>query len=47
MCYIRSEKIKRIADVIPNQKIFGMDDADLLVVGWGELMVPCILVLII
>tara|TARA_B100000683_G_scaffold276886_1_gene332672 strand:+ start:1773 stop:3611 length:1839 start_codon:yes stop_codon:yes gene_type:complete len=35
MCSIRSEKIKRIADVIPNQKIFGMDDAELLVVGWG------------
>jgi 2-oxoglutarate ferredoxin oxidoreductase subunit alpha len=32
---IRSEKIKRIAYVIPDQQIFGKEEGDLLVIGWG------------
>ena len=32
---LEPEKIKRISDAIPNQKIFGMEDMELLVVGWG------------
>lgn len=35
MCKVRAEKVARIADVIPQQKIIGKDKADLLVVGWG------------
>ena len=31
----RAEKIARLADVIPEQEVFGAEDADLLVVGWG------------
>ncbi|MDC0249495.1 2-oxoacid:acceptor oxidoreductase subunit alpha [Flavobacteriales bacterium] len=35
MVGIRAEKIKRIAETIPNQEIFGKGGGDLLVVGWG------------
>jgi 2-oxoglutarate ferredoxin oxidoreductase subunit alpha len=35
MVGIRSEKIKRIANIIPPQKVFGEKEGDLLVVGWG------------
>ena len=31
----RAEKIARLADVIPEQEVFGAEDADLLVVSWG------------
>ena len=35
MCTIRSEKIKKIAEKIPLQKVYGKKNADLLVIGWG------------
>ena len=35
MVKIREEKIKRIANIIPKQKIFGEQEGDLLVIGWG------------
>ena len=35
MCSIREEKIKRIAEIIPDQEVFGEKSADLLVIGWG------------
>jgi 2-oxoglutarate ferredoxin oxidoreductase subunit alpha len=35
MVETRQAKIDKIADVIPPQEIFGDEDADLLVVGWG------------
>jgi 2-oxoglutarate ferredoxin oxidoreductase subunit alpha len=35
MVKIRAEKINRIADIIPEQEIFGAEEGDLLVVGWG------------
>ena len=35
MCSIRSEKISRISKLIPKQKIFGKEDGDILVIGWG------------
>jgi 2-oxoglutarate/2-oxoacid ferredoxin oxidoreductase subunit alpha len=35
MVNIREEKINRIADYIPSQKIVGKESGDLLVVGWG------------
>jgi len=35
MVGIRSEKIKRIANIIPKQTVFGKKEGDLLVVGWG------------
>ena len=35
MVSIRSEKIKKISDIIPDQKIFGEEKGDLLVIGWG------------
>lgn len=35
MCKVRAEKVARIADFIPQQKIIGKDRSDLLVVGWG------------
>lgn len=31
----RAEKIARLADVIPEQEVFGREDAELLVVSWG------------
>ena len=35
MVSIRSEKIKKIATLIPKQVVFGKKEGDLLVVGWG------------
>lgn len=35
MCGIRAEKIRLISELIPQQKILGAEDSDLLVVGWG------------
>lgn len=35
MVSIRSEKIKKISNIIPDQKIFGEEKGDLLVIGWG------------
>ncbi len=35
MSDIREERVKRIADTIPDLKVKGEDTADLLVVGWG------------
>lgn len=31
----REAKVQKVADVIPEQEVFGPDNADLLVVGWG------------
>lgn len=35
MTHLRQEKVEKIADFIPELKIVGNEDADLLVVGWG------------
>ena len=35
MCGIRAQKIRLISELIPQQKILGTEDSDLLVVGWG------------
>jgi 2-oxoglutarate ferredoxin oxidoreductase subunit alpha len=35
MVKVRAEKVKRVANFIPELKINGSEDADLLVVGWG------------
>jgi 2-oxoglutarate ferredoxin oxidoreductase subunit alpha len=35
MVRIRDEKIRRVARVIPKQKIIGDEDAEVLVIGWG------------
>ena len=35
MVSIRAEKVKRIADEIPPTEIFGAQEGDLLVLGWG------------
>jgi 2-oxoglutarate/2-oxoacid ferredoxin oxidoreductase subunit alpha len=35
MVNIREEKVKRVANYIPDQAIFGEETGDLLVVGWG------------
>jgi 2-oxoglutarate ferredoxin oxidoreductase subunit alpha len=35
MSYIRAEKIRRIAELIPEQEVFGEKQGDVLVVGWG------------
>ena len=35
MTEIRAEKVARIADFIPDQKVIGEQSGDLLVVGWG------------
>lgn len=35
MTYMREEKVQRVANYIPEQEVFGKDDADLLVVSWG------------
>ncbi|HEY52920.1 MAG TPA: 2-oxoacid:acceptor oxidoreductase subunit alpha [Caldilineae bacterium] len=32
----RAEKVARLADVIPEQTVFGPEEGDLLVVGWGS-----------
>lgn len=35
MVELRAEKVARVADYIPEQKVFGDEEGDLLVVGWG------------
>jgi len=35
MCKVRAEKIARIANFIPEQKVIGEESGELLVVGWG------------
>ncbi|MCD4745376.1 MAG: 2-oxoacid:acceptor oxidoreductase subunit alpha [Bacteroidales bacterium] len=35
MCELRADKVKRVANYIPKQKIIGKKKGDLLVVGWG------------
>ncbi len=35
MVNVRDAKIKKIADYIPELDVFGADDAELLVIGWG------------
>lgn len=35
MTYNRQEKVNRVANRIPAQEVFGDEDADLLIVGWG------------
>ena len=35
MCKIRSEKIKKIAEIIELQEVYGEKNGDLLVIGWG------------
>lgn len=35
MTFLREEKVQRVANYIPEQSIFGSEDADLLVVSWG------------
>ncbi|PID94321.1 MAG: MFS transporter [Bacteroidetes bacterium] len=35
MAYYRDEKVRRVANVIPLQKVIGDEEGDLLVVGWG------------
>jgi len=35
MMHFREEKVKRVANYIPEQEVIGADDADVLVVSWG------------
>jgi 2-oxoglutarate ferredoxin oxidoreductase subunit alpha len=35
MCKIRDEKVDKISEFIPEQKVFGDKKGDVLVVGWG------------
>ncbi len=35
MVKVRNEKVKRVANFIPNQEVEGAQEGDLLVVGWG------------
>ena len=35
MTIARTEKVKKLVNYIPNQKVIGYDSGDLLVVGWG------------
>ncbi|MDP2235169.1 MAG: 2-oxoacid:acceptor oxidoreductase subunit alpha [Bacteroidales bacterium] len=35
MTFLREEKVQRVANYIPEQTIFGSEDAELLVVSWG------------
>ena len=35
MVYYRQEKINRLAQRLPEQQVYGDEDADLLVIGWG------------
>ncbi|PVX49988.1 2-oxoglutarate ferredoxin oxidoreductase subunit alpha [Balneicella halophila] len=35
MSDLRKEKVERVADSIPDQKIYGKDNAETLIVGWG------------
>lgn len=34
-CNIRAEKVEKVVDMIPPLEVFGEDEGDLLVVGWG------------
>jgi 2-oxoglutarate/2-oxoacid ferredoxin oxidoreductase subunit alpha len=36
MVQLREEKVQKVANVIPNQEVFGNDDDELLVVTWGS-----------
>ncbi len=36
MCQLRAEKIERVAQVVPPLAVFGPEDGDLLVLGWGS-----------
>ena len=35
MCSLRAEKVERVANYIPKQKVYGKKEGDLLVIGWG------------
>jgi 2-oxoglutarate/2-oxoacid ferredoxin oxidoreductase subunit alpha len=35
MVHMRADKVKKVADDIPNLEIFGDPDSEILVVGWG------------
>lgn len=35
MTHLRAEKVKKVADYIPAQTVYGDEEGDLLVVGWG------------
>jgi 2-oxoacid:acceptor oxidoreductase, alpha subunit len=35
MTFFRNAKVEKIADFIPEQEVYGDQDADLLVIGWG------------
>ena len=35
MTYLRAEKVKKVADYIPEQSVYGDAEGELLVVGWG------------
>jgi 2-oxoglutarate ferredoxin oxidoreductase subunit alpha len=39
MTHIREEKVQNVARDIPNQEIIGDEDAELLIIGWGGLLV--------
>ncbi len=36
MCRYREEKIARLVDVVPDQEVFGAQEGELLVLGWGS-----------
>jgi 2-oxoglutarate ferredoxin oxidoreductase subunit alpha len=35
MCQVRADKLQRAADIIPDAEVFGDDEGDVLLVGWG------------
>ncbi len=35
MCNLRAEKVERVANHIPKQEVYGKQEGDLLVIGWG------------
>jgi 2-oxoglutarate ferredoxin oxidoreductase subunit alpha len=35
MCFLRAEKVERVADFISKQEVYGDESGDLLVIGWG------------
>jgi len=35
MTFLRAEKVRKVADYIPAQTVYGDEEGDLLVVGWG------------
>ncbi|HBE67037.1 MAG TPA: 2-oxoglutarate ferredoxin oxidoreductase subunit alpha [Planctomycetaceae bacterium] len=41
MVHIRAEKVAKVADMIPPQKVFGPDKGDLLVLSWGGTYGAC------